>query len=64
MSTVTFTAGQTIAVRPVDVLEDDTAESAELFHAELSNPSVGVVLGVERRATAEILNNEGTYAGS
>ena len=44
---------------PVSTLEDIIAESTELFGAELSNPSEGVILGDQPLSTVHILDNDG-----
>ena len=57
--TLTFTAGQTTVPIPVTTTNDIISELTETFFAQLSNPSAGVVLGGQSRASVDILDNDG-----
>ena len=57
--TFTFLAGQISQEIPVSTLGDTIAEPTERFEAELRNPSGGVVLGGQRTATVDILDDNG-----
>jgi len=56
---ITFPVGQTTVPIPVMTSNDIISEQTEVFRAELSNPSGGVVLGGQRQATVNILDNDG-----
>lgn len=59
--TITFLAGETSLDILVRTSEDTVAELTEKFEAQLSNPSVGVVLVGQSRATVDILDNDGKH---
>ena len=52
--TITFPAGQTSIMIPVDITEEGLAEQQEQFTATLSNLSEGLVLGDNDVATIVI----------
>jgi uncharacterized delta-60 repeat protein len=55
--TLTFAAGQSVAVFMVPLLNDGRMESTETVDLSLSNP-IGSPLGAQRNATLRILDNE------
>jgi hypothetical protein len=57
--TFTFSAGETSVGIFVSTLIDTVAELTERFEAELRNPSGGVVVGAQNRATVDILDLNG-----
>ena len=59
--TITFPAGQTSVMIPVDTTEDEIAELLEQFTATLSNPSEGLIVGDDDVATIEIGDDDCEY---
>ena len=58
--TLTFPAGETELLVPVDTIGDSIAEQLEIFRATLSNPSTRLTVGDQDTATVIILDDDGT----
>lgn len=57
--TVTFPAGTTELMIPINTTEDEIAEFPETFTALLSDPSEGLTVGAQDTATVNIVDDEG-----
>ena len=55
---LTFPAGQTELLVPVDTMEDIIAENRESFEATLSRPSAGLNVGNRDSAIVNIVDND------
>ena len=56
--TLNFPPGETEATFDVSISDDDINELPEFFYANMSNPSMGAVLGPDSVATVNIVDND------
>ena len=60
-TTITIPAGQTEVSIRVNTLDDSIVEESEDFVVILSNPSQGLTIGANNRATVIILDDDGNF---
>ncbi len=58
---ITFLPGQTSRLIPVNTIDDSIVEVEEDFSAFLSNPSSGLMLGIDDAALIFVSDNDGKH---
>ena len=61
--TLNFAAGETSRIFTIDIVDDGTAESVEIFTIEISNPEGGADISVPSSSTITVKDDDGASSG-
>ena len=59
-SLIVFPAGEVESSTCIETITDEILEEEEMFGAVFSNPSDGLTIGTQNRATIEIVDSKGS----